>query len=79
MSGYLDLHVDLIKGRVSKYGMVNPIFKPGRVEPRHSETKRQESEAPFSIRTLQQSARGRPWQLSRSAHAMPLKPGLQCL
>jgi formamidase len=25
MSGYLDLHIDLIKGGVSKYGMVNPI------------------------------------------------------
>jgi formamidase len=37
MSGYLDLHVDLIKGGVSKYGMVNPIFKPGPVEPRYSE------------------------------------------
>ena len=37
MSGYLDLHVDLIKGGVAKYAMVNPIFKPGPVEPHYSE------------------------------------------
>ena len=37
MSGYLDLHVSLIKGGVAKYGMINPIFKPGPVEPRYSE------------------------------------------
>jgi formamidase len=37
MAGYIDLHVDLIKGGVEKYGMVNPIFKPGPVEPRYSE------------------------------------------
>lgn len=37
MAGYLDLHVDLIKGGVEKYGMINPIFKPGPVEPRYSE------------------------------------------
>ncbi|CDM94684.1 formamidase (formamide amidohydrolase) [Limnospira indica PCC 8005] len=37
MSGYIDLHVDLIKGGVEKYAMVNPIFKPGPVEPRYSE------------------------------------------
>ncbi len=37
MSGYIDLHVDLIKGGVEKYGMTNPIFKPGPVEPRYSE------------------------------------------
>lgn len=37
MSGYIDLHVDLIKGGVEKYGLVNPIFKPGPVEPRYSE------------------------------------------
>ncbi len=37
MAGYLDLHVDLIKGGVVKYGLVNPIFKPGPVEPRYSE------------------------------------------
>jgi len=37
MSGFLDLHVDIIKGGVAKYGMINPIFKPGPVEPHHSE------------------------------------------
>ncbi len=37
MSGYLDIHVDIIKGGVDKYGLVNPIFKPGPVEPRYSE------------------------------------------
>ncbi len=37
MSGYLDLHVDIIKGGVEKYAMINPIFKPGPVEPRFSE------------------------------------------
>lgn len=37
MSGYLDLHVDVIKGGMAKYAMVNPIFKPGPVEPHYSE------------------------------------------
>jgi formamidase len=37
MSGFIDLHVDIIKGGVAKYGMINPIFKPGPVEPHHSE------------------------------------------
>jgi formamidase len=37
MAGYLDLHVDIIKGGMAKYAMVNPIFKPGPVEPRYSE------------------------------------------
>jgi formamidase len=37
MSGFIDLHVDIIKGGMEKYGMVNPIFKPGPVEPRYSE------------------------------------------
>jgi formamidase len=37
MAGYIDLHVDIIKGGMDKYGMVNPIFKPGPVEPRFSE------------------------------------------
>jgi putative FmdB family regulatory protein len=39
--------------------------------------KRQASEEPLSPRTLQQSARGRPWQLGHAAHATPVKPGLQ--
>ncbi len=37
MSGFLDLHVDLIRDGMAKYAMTNPIFKPGPVEPRHSE------------------------------------------
>jgi len=37
MSGYIDLHVDIIKGGMEKYSMLNPIFKPGPVEPRYSE------------------------------------------
>lgn len=37
MAGWIDLHVDLIKGGMSRYGMLNPIFKPGPVEPRYSE------------------------------------------
>jgi formamidase len=37
MAGWLDLHVELIKGGVAKYGMTNPIFKPGPVEPHYSE------------------------------------------
>ncbi len=37
MSGYIDLHVDIIKGGVEKYNLVNPIFKPGPVEPHYSE------------------------------------------
>lgn len=37
MAGWIDLHVDLIKGGMSKYGMINPIFKPGPVEPHYSE------------------------------------------
>ncbi|MES1165137.1 MAG: formamidase [Verrucomicrobiota bacterium] len=37
MSGFIDLHVDIIKGGMAKYAMTNPIFKPGPVEPRYSE------------------------------------------
>lgn len=37
MAGFIDLHVDLIKDGVNTYGIVNPIFKPGPVEPRYSE------------------------------------------
>src|SRR5579875_2877641 len=37
MAGWIDLHVDLIKDGVNKYGVTNPIFKPGPVEPRYSE------------------------------------------
>ena len=35
MDGWMDLGVDLIKGGVEKYAMVNPIFNPGPVEPRY--------------------------------------------
>ncbi|MDQ2839073.1 MAG: acetamidase/formamidase family protein [Actinomycetota bacterium] len=38
MGGYIDLHVDLIKGGMTTYGVTtNPMFMPGRVEPRYSE------------------------------------------
>ena len=37
MSGFIDLHVDIIKGGMDKYAMLNPIFKPGPVEPHYSE------------------------------------------
>ena len=38
MGGYIDFHVDLIKGGMEKYGVTtNPVFIPGNVEPRYSE------------------------------------------
>ncbi|HEX7388730.1 MAG TPA: formamidase [Acidiphilium sp.] len=37
MAGWIDIGVGLIKGGVAKYGMINPIFEPGRVEPRFSD------------------------------------------
>src|SRR5215217_7201499 len=38
MGGYIDFGVDLIKGGMEKYGITtNPVFIPGRVEPRYSE------------------------------------------
>ncbi len=38
MGGYIDLHVDLIKRGMAAYGVTtNPIFMPGRVEPRYTE------------------------------------------
>jgi formamidase len=38
MGGFIDLHVDLIKDGMRKYGVTtNPIFMPGNVEPRYSE------------------------------------------
>lgn len=38
MAGYIDLHVDVIKGGMWKYGVINnPIFKTGPVEPHFSE------------------------------------------
>ena len=38
MGGFIDFGVDLIKGGMEKYGITtNPIFIPGRVEPRYRE------------------------------------------
>jgi formamidase len=38
MGGFIDFHVDLIKGGMEKYGVTtNPFFMPGNVEPRYSE------------------------------------------
>ncbi|ATY85945.1 formamidase [Kyrpidia spormannii] len=37
MAGWIDLHVDVIKGGMTKYGVANPIFKPGPVEPKFSQ------------------------------------------
>ncbi len=38
MGGFIDFHVDLIKGGMETYGVTtNPIFMPGRSEPRYSE------------------------------------------
>jgi formamidase len=38
MGGFIDFGVDLIKGGMEKYGVTtNPVFLPGRVEPRYSE------------------------------------------
>jgi formamidase len=38
MGGFIDFGVDLIKDGMSKYGITtNPVFIPGRVEPRYSE------------------------------------------
>ncbi|MFB4306809.1 formamidase [Actinomadura sp. GTD37] len=38
MGGFVDLHIDLIKGGMEKYGVTtNPIFMPGNVEPRYDQ------------------------------------------
>jgi len=37
MAGYLDIRVNLIKGGMAKYGVVNPIFKPSKVDPNYSD------------------------------------------
>jgi formamidase len=38
MGGFIDFHVDLIKGGMEKYGVTtNPIFMPGNVAPLYSE------------------------------------------
>lgn len=36
MAGWIDLHVEVIKGGMAKYGIQNPIFKPSPMEPRYS-------------------------------------------
>jgi len=36
MAGWIDLHVDLIKGGVDKYKLKSPIFKPSPLEPRYT-------------------------------------------
>lgn len=37
MAGWIDIRVDIIKGGVKKYGIVNPVFESGPLEPRYSE------------------------------------------
>jgi formamidase len=37
MAGWIDFGVNLIKGGMAKYNLAQPVFKPGRVEPRYSE------------------------------------------
>ncbi len=37
MAGWIDIGVDLIKGGMEKYGIINPIFKPSPIEPRFAE------------------------------------------
>ena len=37
IAGWIDLHVDIIKGGMAKYSVVNPIFKSSPVEPHYSE------------------------------------------
>jgi formamidase len=38
MGGFIDFHIDLLKGGMETYGVTtNPIFMPGNVEPRYSE------------------------------------------
>jgi formamidase len=37
MAGYLDMRVDLIKGGVRKYKVVNPLFRTGPFEPRFAQ------------------------------------------
>ena len=37
MAGWIELHVDVIKGGMAKYGVTNPIFIPSPCEPRFGE------------------------------------------
>jgi len=36
MAGYLDLRVNVIKGGMAKYGILNPVFKSSPLEPKYS-------------------------------------------
>jgi formamidase len=36
MAGWIDIHVEVIKGGMSKYGVVNPIFQPSPMEPHYT-------------------------------------------
>jgi formamidase len=37
MAGWLDLKVDLIKGGIQKFAIVNPIFQPGNFGPSYTD------------------------------------------
>ncbi len=37
MAGWIELRVSLIKGGMQKYGIVNPIFKPSRIDPNYAD------------------------------------------
>ena len=37
MAGWIELHVEVIKGGMQKYGVTNPIFKPSPLEPRYND------------------------------------------
>ena len=37
MAGWIHLHVELIKGGVDKYGLVNPLFKVSPVDPHYGD------------------------------------------
>lgn len=37
MAGYLDIRVSIIKGGMEKYGVINPIFKPSKIDPDYSD------------------------------------------
>ncbi len=37
MAGYLDIRVNIIKGGMEKYSVVNPIFKPSKIDPTFSD------------------------------------------
>lgn len=37
MAGWVDLKVNIIKGGVKKYGLKNPVYKPGPMDPQYSD------------------------------------------